>query len=163
MKPIDLSIDDYHKAVELFHGESDRSAAVLAGSFIESYLAKYMRSFMIDDECVQNLFDGFGPFSDFYQRFEASYALGFITNQQRTDLKYIAKIRNHFAHHPLVAGFDKPPVSDFCRHLSTYDLYPLQGQETHIEHDNRYRYLVAISLCIGIWHNSMLERNDKEA
>lgn len=158
MKPVDLDIDDYHESVKAFHSETDRAAAVLAGSFIESFLAKYLRSFMVNDDEVKNLFDGFGPFSDFNQRRETAYAFGFIDGQQRNDLKYIGKVRNHFAHHPLDAGFDKQPVSDWCAQLSTKNLYPLSGQEPNANQDNRNRYLVAISICVGGWHNTMLKR-----
>jgi hypothetical protein len=87
MRPTDINIGDCHKPVEAFHSETDRAAAVHAGSFIESYLAKYLRSFMIEDEKVGELFDGLAPFSDFKKRFEAAYAFGFIGEQQRNDLK----------------------------------------------------------------------------
>ena len=161
MKPIDLNIEDYHEVVEAIHQESDRAAAVLGGSFIENYLAKYLQSFMIDDPDVAELFDNFGPFADYMQRYETAYAFGFISSQQRNDLKYIGKIRNHFAHHPLDAGFDKQPVSDWCSRLSTYAIYPLEGQQQNLTQDNRSRFMVGISLCVGNWHNSMLKRANK--
>ena len=68
MKPNDLNIIDYQNVVKAFHDETDRAAAVLAGSFMESYLAKYLRSYMVDDPKVDQLFDGFGPFADFKKR-----------------------------------------------------------------------------------------------
>ncbi|MBU4264230.1 MAG: hypothetical protein KKC76_20460 [Proteobacteria bacterium] len=158
MKPLDLNIDDYHKAVEAFHGESDRAAAVLAGGFIESYLAKYLRSFMVADDSVTELFDGFGPFADFKQRYEAAYAFGFLSSTQRSDLKFVAKVRNHFAHHPLEASFDKAPVSDWCSHLSTKGI---QCQVPGFQHTNRELYLLAVSMCVASWHNAMLKREKK--
>ncbi|MBN3002551.1 hypothetical protein JW897_02250 [Chromobacterium alkanivorans] len=123
MKSLNLDIDDYHKAVEAFHSETDRGAAVLAGSFVESYLARYLRSFMIAGKDIENLFDGFGPFSTYSQRIESAYAFSLITQQQRTDLQTIGKVRNHLAHHPLEASFDKPPVIDWCHNLSTHSIF----------------------------------------
>jgi len=146
--------------VEAFHGESDRAAAVFAGSFIESYLAKYLLSHMVDDPCVQDLFDGFGPFASYKQRVDSAYAFGFIQKEQRTDLTLIGKVRNHFAHHPLEAAFDKAPVSGWCTNLSTNKLYPLTEQPPDLKRDNRYRYLVAIGKSIVNWHNKMLGFKD---
>ena len=38
MKPTEVDISDYNKVVGMFHEETDRAAAVLAGSFLESQL-----------------------------------------------------------------------------------------------------------------------------
>ena len=162
MKPNDLNIIDYQNVVKAFHDETDRAAAVLAGSFMESYLAKYLRSYMVDDPKVDQLFDGFGPFADFKKRIECGYAFGVINEQYRNDLNFIRKICNHFAHHPLEARFDKSPVNQWCKNLSTNKLYPLKGQEANKNNDNRSRYLVAIGLCVGTWHNSMLKRKSQK-
>jgi len=158
MKPIDLDIGDYHKVIEAFHGETDRASAVLAGSFIENFLAKYLRSFMTDDPEIEDLFDGFGPFADFNKRIECAYAFGLIQKHHRSDLNFIKKIRNYFAHHPLEAGFDKSPVNEWCMNLTTKDLYPLEGVEPNLKEDNRSRYIIAIGLCIGTWYNDILKR-----
>lgn len=155
MKPIDLDLDDYHRAVEAFHNESDRAAAVLAGGFLESYLAKYLRSYMVQDESVTDLFDGFGPFADFKRRYEAAYAFGWINQNQRRDMRFVAKIRNHFAHHPLEAGFDTHPVSQWCAELSTTGI---QAANPELHHTNRELYLLAISFCVASMHTSLLQR-----
>lgn len=154
MKPIDLNIDDYQKAVEAFHGETDRAAAVLAGGFIESYLAKYLRSFMVADVPETDLFENFGPFATLNQRYETAYAFGWLSNAQRNDLKFVAKIRNHFAHHPVHTSFNEGPVSDWCRQLSSVGSQAQLG----ITHTNRDVYLLSISMCVGVMHNSMLAR-----
>ena len=116
MKPTDLDIDDYHASLQSFHAESDRAAAVLAGSFIENYLAKYLKIFMVEDGSTK-LFDADGPLATFNQRIRIAYAFKLISKVTRDDLFLIAKIRNHFAHHPLNTSFDTAPVSDHCRNL----------------------------------------------
>lgn len=158
MKPTDLNILDYQNLVKEFHGESDRAAAVLAGGFIESYLAKYMLSCMVEDKSVKKLFEGFGPFASFSQRYEAAYAFGILSLDRRNDLKYIGKIRNHFAHHPQNTSFHKKPVKDWCAHLSTKKLnvnFPKMQK-----HSNREVYLLAIAMCFMEWHNSMVVKNE---
>ena len=161
MKPTDLSIDDYYNAVKIFHDESDRAAAVLAGSLIENYLAKYLISFMIDDKKVLDLFDGFGPFASYSQRVSTAYAFGYITKEQKNDLDYIGKIRNHFAHHPHEATFDREPVCSFCQILSANTLFPLPGQQSNPISENRYRYLFAINKLIFEWDKAMLATKDR--
>lgn len=157
MKVIDLNILDYQDTVRLFHSETDRAAAVLAGSFLENYIGSYLRAFMIEDSEIDKLFDGFGPFSDFMKRIECAYAFGFISKEHRSDLTFIRKIRNHFAHHPLDSAFDKSPIIDWCGNLSTKDFYPLRDQPADLIKDNRHRFLIAIGSLVIFFHNKMLE------
>lgn len=144
MKPIELDIDDYHETIQAFHGESDRAAAVLAGSFIECFLAKYIRSELVAD-AKDELFDNNGPFATYSQRVQTAYAFGMISARAKRDLELIGKVRNHFAHHPLKAAFDKAPVVDWCSTLSTAQVFPMPGQEQDKRTDNRNRFIVAIS------------------
>jgi hypothetical protein len=70
MKPIPVDLNDHNKLVVEFKNESDRGVAVLAGSLIENYLAKYLKHHMVDDPKIDELFQGFGPFSDFGKRID---------------------------------------------------------------------------------------------
>lgn len=158
MSYLDLNITDYHDVVEMFHSESDRGAAVLAASFVENYLAAYLRFFMIEDADVEALFGGFGPLSGFSQRIEAAYAFGFLTASSRQDLKYVRKIRNHFAHHPMDASFEASPVRDFVEHLSIPEKIWADAGDQEISHDRKSRYLLSISMCVVEMHNAMLLR-----
>ncbi|MCW8830681.1 MAG: MltR family transcriptional regulator [Gammaproteobacteria bacterium] len=160
MKPVELNINDYHDVIKTFHKETDRAAAVLAGSLIENFLASYLRSGMVDDKIVDELFVGFGPLADFKKRIETAYAFGFIEKQVHRDLTLIAKIRNHFAHHPLTTSFEMSPVSNWCLELSTKNIYPIEGQQPDARMDNRHRYLIAVGLCVLQW-NKLIVENDK--
>ena len=77
-KPQRLDLSDYHGVVEDYHKESDRASVVLAGSFVEHYLAAYLKHFMIDDASIGPLFAGFGPFATFEQRISVAYAFSLI-------------------------------------------------------------------------------------
>ena len=145
MKVTELNVLSYQDTVELFHSETDRAAAVIAGSFLENYIGTFLRSFMVVDTEIDKLFDGFGVFSDFMKRIESAYAFGFITKEHRNDLKFIRKIGNHFAHHPLEASFGKSPIIDWFSNLTTKDIYPLTNQQSDSKKENRLRCLVAIS------------------
>lgn len=117
MKPHELDIGDYSEMVRMFHSESDRGAAVLAGSYIESYLAGFLKAHMINEANTEKLFTQFGPLSSFSQRIEISYAFGLIEKSAYEDLHVIRKIRNYFAHHPKDASFDSSPVRDWVDNL----------------------------------------------
>ena len=105
-----------------FKNESDRGAALLVGSLVENYLAQLLKSHMVNDPEVDKLFDGFGPVADFGKRIECAYAFKIIPAEQKQVLHLIKKLRNHFAHNPFDASFDKPPVSDWCRSISISSL-----------------------------------------
>ena len=68
MKPQNVNIFHYNDFVKMYNGESDRAAAILAGSFLEHFLANCLKECFIDDKDVDDLFDGFGPLSTFSQR-----------------------------------------------------------------------------------------------
>lgn len=160
MKPVDLDIDDYHAVLQEFHQESDRAAAVLGGSFVECYLAKYMRSAMVVD-AKNELFDNNGPFSTYSQRIQGAHAFGMISTATKGDLELIGKIRNRFSHHPLKSTFDTAPITDWCNMLSTANLIPLPGTEKNIGTDNRNRFVIAISMVVANWHNALLKSQEK--
>ena len=79
---------------------------------------------MIDYKGLDELFNGFGPLSSFSNRIECAFAFGFITLQQKNTLNFIKKVRNHFAHTPFEATFDKQPVSDWCECISKEKILP---------------------------------------
>ena len=90
-----VGIDRYRDLVKEYHNESDRAAAIIAGSYAEHFIGKYLRTYMAEDIDEENLFGGFGPFATFAQRIETAYAFGLIDKNIRNDLRYIKKIRNY--------------------------------------------------------------------
>lgn len=109
---------DYNKIVNLYHGESDRAAAVLASSFMDKCLEDCLKAFLVDDPSVEDLFTGYGPLSSFSAKIGMAFALGLINQDMKADLNYIRKVRNHFAHHPAETSFDVSPVRELCSNLS---------------------------------------------
>ncbi len=152
MKPINVDFSDYHKTVEMFHNETDRSAAILAGSYIDNFLVKLLRAFMINDKKIDEWFDGFGPFSTYAQRVTCAYAFNLITKLQKRDLDFIGKIRNHFAHHPFDSSFDESPVSNWILHLSSNEA----SKVSKIQLTNKDKYLLAIGTNIGMMQGKIV-------
>lgn len=145
-----LDLSKYNELVKHFHGESDRSAAIVLTSFLEVCLEQFLMSFMINDPNVQEVFENYGPLSSFSACIDCAYTFGFINAQVKQDLTYIRKIRNHFAHYPDVAAFSDSPVCDWCKELS----FSKGSGETN----PRSQFLYAVGLIIGSMHNDMLTR-----
>lgn len=143
---------DYNNIVEQFHRESDRAAAIQAASLVECFTEQLLRPFMKEDSVVEGLFNGYGPLGTFSARSDIAYAFGIIDNVMHRDLEYIRKIRNHFAHNPTEASFDKAPVKDWCAQLSTASLR--EGE------DERIIFLFAVGLTIGGMHNIVLAKEN---
>ena len=158
-KPEDLTILDYKDLVRQYHNESDRAAAVLAGSYAEHFIGKYLRCFMIDDINEGKLFDGSGPFATFAQRINTAYAFNFIDKNMRNDLLYVKKIRNHFAHYPKETSFKSNKISPLCKNLTTAQPIKIRGSnETYTATNPREQYIIAIGVFIISAHNRMLAR-----
>lgn len=138
----------YNDFLRLYHAETDRAAAVLAGSYVETYLGDCLKYYLVDHPVVHSLFKNSGPLETFAARANIAFALGLITEETRSNLRYIMKIRNHFAHHPAETSFAVAPVRDYCANLST--------AKRLADRAPRELYLFAVSDVILQLNNSML-------
>ncbi len=155
MKPIDVSITDYQQMVVLFHGETDRGAAVLAGSYVENFLAAYLKFQMVDQSLSERLFSDGGSLSSFSQRIDFAQAFGFLPSSVCAQLHLIRKIRNHFAHHPKSASFTESPVRNYANELSfaAEKLLP-DGQSLKVD-GLKNAYLLSAGMFVVMAHNQM--------
>ena len=155
----DITILDYQQLVKLYHKETPRAAAILAGSYIEYFLGKYLKSFMRKDVDEKNIFEGFGPFSTFAQRINTAYAFNLIAKQEKDDLNTIKEIRNYFAHHPKKMTFHNKEIKKLCDKLSlTKSVYdPIKKKKKTFS--ARELYLFTIGLFVVRAHNVMLKNN----
>lgn len=155
-----LTLHDYNDVVKLYHTESDRAAAILAASFLEEYMGHYLKSKLIFDPMVDELFENNGPLSSFDSRAKMLYALGLISKLSIDDTKYIRKIRNHFAHHPKETSFSTPRVKDWCSNLSTGKPENQYKPDEPLLGSPRHQYLVAIAIIIMEMHTSNINKID---
>lgn len=150
MKPVDVTFADYQSMVEMFQQESDRGAAVLAGSYVENHLGLYLRSRMIDQSATERMFSSEGGLSTFSHRIDLAQAFGFLSKRQCEDLNLIKKIRNHFAHHPKEASFSKTPISDWVHNLvASQTKLTLPDGTTDVIADERFCYLVSAGMFLA--------------
>lgn len=149
MKPAETNIADYQSMLVLFENESDRGAAVLAGSYVENHLGLYLQSKMKDTSLANRMFSSEGPLSTFSQRVDLAQAFGFLSKEQCADFNLIKKIRNYFAHHPKEASFSDKPVSDWVSNLiasRTKITTPAGTQEAL--GGARFRYLISAGMFV---------------
>ncbi len=141
-----MNLADYTEVVKLFHDESDRAAAILAASFLENFLGEFLKNYMVkDQEVLDGLLKVYGPLATFGARRECAYAFGYIDETLRKDIKYIAKVRNEFAHNYERNSFSDTPIPDLCQNLST----------AGCSKEPRIQYLIAIGMAVGRLHNIM--------
>jgi hypothetical protein len=156
VKRVPLNIADYQKFVLEYRGESDRAAIVMAGSFVEHYLATYLRHFMIADEEVEVLFSR--ALSTFDSRINIAYAFDLIGKAQRDDLRIIKDVRNAFAHSPRSLSLQDPKISAQIKQLSIWPALEAIPEPTNVEKGERYIYLFSIGRFVLFTHQRMVEQ-----
>ena len=141
-------IGGHNEMIAKLREESDRAAAILGASFLESELRKRFMDFLVDDRSTQKLFEAYHPLSTFSALIDVAFGLGLLTRRMKTDLTYIRKIRNHFAHHPEHATFETAPVADWCRELTTAKGIRTQDGTLWREEGGRNQYLFALGTAL---------------
>lgn len=151
MKPAEMNLADYQSMVALFENESDRGAAVLAGSYVENHLGLYLQSKMRDPSLADRIFSSEGPLSTFSQRIDLAQAFGFLSKKQCAELHLIKKIRNYFAHHPKEASFTEKPVSDWISNLIASRIKITMPDGTQQTVGNaRLHYLISAGMFVAL-------------
>lgn len=136
----------YNEHVIHIKGESDRAAAVLMASFMEHFATEKLKGYFIQDSAVSELCASHGALGSFGALMEVAYALGLMTRAMRSDLKYIRKIRNLFAHHHDVIDFNSPKIQDLCSNLTTAKGIPTLNSDPLKFESPRDQYMFALSM-----------------
>lgn len=160
-KPKELSLGEWNQMVVTFREESDRGAAILAGSFAEHALGQYLKFRIRDKKVADELFNATGPLSSFSQRIAIAYAFDLISSALYKDFETIRKIRNRFAHHPLDTTFNTNDIKQLCEALSmfeetTHEQYPKPGER------HRIAYLLSCGMSCGCLLNTIESAEAKE-
>lgn len=101
----------------------ERVAAIVYMCYLDEELEQLLRTVMIEDESVvKQLMKDDRLLGSFSSKLKLAYALGLIPELVRKDLDYLNRIRNAFAHKADIRTFDKAPICDYCRELSTVKL-----------------------------------------
>jgi DNA-binding MltR family transcriptional regulator len=158
MKYPDLKLGNYNEMVQVFHNESDRGAAVLAGSYIDAVLKKYLEFSMDFKSGASEMFEANGPLATFSQRIKVALAFGKIAPSPAKTLDLVRKIRNHFAHHPIEASFDESPVKEWVETLR--QIVVTSTDERMLEPTRRELYLIAGGMFVAKLHIHMEKDNE---
>jgi len=108
---IDINLSKLEAAENELKGESDRAAAIVGASIIESQLEDLLTKAMIPDTQTTSLFDGHGPLSTLSAKTSIIESVGFLPKDVCTDLHLLRKIRNEFAHQHENLSFESPKIS----------------------------------------------------
>jgi DNA-binding MltR family transcriptional regulator len=148
-KPADLSkpelfahLDRYDHVVRMFHDESDRAAAILGATYLETLLGKLLRTKFVQSPSTE-MFSGHGLLASFSSRVDIAYALGLFDEDVYRDLNLIRRIRNDFAHNIDYATFAEPAIRQRCAEFSFVKL--LSSQEPNdVIHGPREQFLLTV-------------------
>jgi len=145
MKPNNLNLVRSTQIVKQFHSESDRAAAILAGSHVEQSLKEFIQLFIIEkpEIAADKLLEPRNSVSSFGAQIEFARACDWITEDIRKDLNTIRNIRNEFAHNPDLNNFSQIPnirkFQDFSQRYNSDDL--------------RLQYLTTATMTVGqMWN-----------
>ena len=120
---IKLRADDDHlkelkSFLSEFHKESERGAALLAGSMIDDRLAEVLRAFLVGGKASKALLEGFNaPLGTFAARTAACASMGLISEREFKEIETIRSIRNEFGH-KLAVTFESQKVAALCANLT---------------------------------------------
>ena len=137
--------ESYQEFQKHYEGESDRSVAILAASFVEQMLEGYIRKKLVDSPAVAKLFDGYAPLTTFAAKIDMTFALGLAPTHVHDDLRTIKKLRNIFAHEADALRFDSPRVSDICSNF--HKVQRSDGSHWELT-SGKTKYLNAVYFCI---------------
>jgi hypothetical protein len=100
----------------------DRSAAILATSWLDEYLTVAIKTKLLDDKDTANkLLKPSGPLGNLVPKAELGYLLKLYGKETRDDLIHIAGIRNMFAHWTKTVDFGSRDIRQKCESLTLFD------------------------------------------
>jgi hypothetical protein len=119
-------------AIDQLERESDRAAAILAGSVIETLLCKALKKrFHSHTKTEKRLLHPSGPLGSFEAKIHLGLLLGLYTEPAYRELLIFKRIRNLFAHDLDLRDFSDTRVCQRCRSLTYFTNYVL----TEAEHE----------------------------
>lgn len=95
--------------------QTDRGAALIAASLIESQLLVAIKKHLVEDKDVANkLFKPSGPIGDFSAKVDLGLLLGLYDRPLCQIIHNIREVRNRFAHEVRAIDFNSKDIKKFC-------------------------------------------------
>ncbi|WP_157676490.1 hypothetical protein [Afipia sp. GAS231] len=149
-----MTAEDFKVGIEEIQNEPDRSAGIVAATMLESSIedAILLRLIPMSNTHREALFGGEAFFANFASKIELGFSLGLYGPRTKSELGYIRKIRNQFAHY---AGrsFGHGEIAKLCKLITYYgpptvDETPKEAREYYDKFPGielRWRFLHAAS------------------
>jgi len=125
---------EQHGIYAELYSPRDRATAILAAALLDGWLTKVIKAtFVKSDKESEKLFAPDSALASFDSKTRLAHALGAIGPMAFSDLCYVRKIRNKFAHvtairdekgEDVALTFDTPQIRDWCDNLKFQDLRP---------------------------------------
>lgn len=111
--------DQYMQALKEFEKElensSDRGLVLVSGSIIDELLGELLKAFLINSKSVEkDLFKVNGVLATFEAKIQMSYYLGLISKNEKSNITYLQRVRNKFAHQFIDITFENDAISNVC-------------------------------------------------
>jgi hypothetical protein len=126
-----VKTDGEMKAIQDLVKESDRGAAIIAGTFVEDRLkqgliCKLRRDTAYARDHATRVFDFTGPLGTFAAKIRLGFLLRLYGRQVCNELMTIKDVRNSFAHiigDAAVLSFTSPEIVKFCEKFKIIEHY----------------------------------------
>jgi mannitol operon repressor len=159
MKKLEPEFEELAIFLEHFNKESERGAALSAGSLLDEKLKDILTAFLAEVAATNDLLSGFNaPIGTFSSRISASYAMGLIQEDEYKELNIIRKIRNEFGHSWQGVNFDSPKVTNLCLQL------PWRGPEENEAKSTlkeRFNFAVVMLLIDLLWRSRLVKKEQR--
>lgn len=115
-------------AFKALKDEADRSAAIIAATFVEDRLTRKLKANLRDDTSTKEtarreLFRSTGPLGVFATKIRMGFMMRFYGGIAYKDLTTIKEIRNKFAHSMDVLSFQTTEIVNLCKNLKIVEHY----------------------------------------
>lgn len=122
--------DDQRSVAEDIENDSDRAAAIIAASILESRIEKAILCRCRNVQDIEKKLSVSGAFGDLDIKIDISAILGLFTKIAYHDLRMIRKIRNDFAHVLSIKDFNSERIKNITRELKLIEEYVGEGEYT---------------------------------
>ena len=133
---------DFDQFFESLNKETDRGAALVAASLLDSQLKEILTAFLIDSKATRDLLNekSLGaPLGTFSARAAAALALGLIQENEFDEITIMRKIRNELGHTWQSLSFESTEIAELVKRL------PWAGpKEVEVDSNARSRFNFAI-------------------
>lgn len=120
---LDIDLSKVNACDNELTGQSDRAAAIVGASLLETQLEELLSRAMLDGKTTKNLLEGHAPLSTFSAKIDIILCLGLLPSDVCTDLHLVRKIRNEFAHSHGELSFESSKLAAWVGSFGCLEAY----------------------------------------